>query len=345
MPLRIIRRKDRADVLTIVGTVAGQRVRRRAQSNNLALAREEASAIEAEILRSAWHGERRGTRTLAEAIVSYLEAVQRTESTKARLRRIRSALGDVPLSKIDQDVAARLKNEMLRAGAGPATYTREVIVPLRALMLHAHKRGWCAPPQFAVPRQPPGRTRFFTPDEVERLISAAAEHIRPLILFLVGTGARMSEALELEWRDVDLIGRRAILWRTKNGRRRVAMLPPRVCLRLALLPNRAGRVFTTPLSGEPYAARPGQTGGQIKTAWRGAIRRAGLDQELTPHDLRHTWATWHYALHKDLLALKEAGGWSSVALVERYAHLMPAGHESAIRHLLGTGAKSECINN
>lgn len=343
MPLRIIRRKDRADVLTIVGTVAGQRVRRRAQSNNLALAREEASAIEAEILRSEWHGERRGTRTLAEAIVSYLEAVQRTESTKARLRRIRSALGDVPLSKIDQDVAARLKNEMLRAGAGPATYTREVIVPLRALMLHAHKRGWCAPPQFAVPRQPQGRTRFFTPDEVERLIAASAEHIRPLILFLVGTGARMSEALELEWRDVDLVGRRVIFWRTKSGNRRVATLPPRIVMQLARMPK-DGEVFRSSL-GRPYASRPGQSGGQIKTAWRGAIRRAGLDPELTPHDLRHTWATWHYALHKDLLALKEAGGWSSVALVERYAHLMPAGQESAIRHLLGTGARPECINN
>ena len=72
-------------------------------------------------------------------------------------------------------------------------------------------------------------------------------------------------------------------------------------------------------------------GGQIKTAWPGARSRAGLDPELTPHDLRHTWASWHYPANRDLLALKVEGGWSSVALVERYAHLLPAGHEGAIK--------------
>src|SRR5262249_30059977 len=84
-----------------------------------------------------------------------------------------------------------------------------------------------------------------------------------------------------------------------------------------------------------YADRGREEGGQIKRAWRGAIRRAGLDPKLTPHDLRHTWASWRYALHRDLLALKLEGGWSSVALVERYAHLLPAGHEEGIRRFLG----------
>jgi hypothetical protein len=36
----------------------------------------------------------------------------------------------------------------------------------------------------------------------------------------------MAEALELEWRDVDLTGARAIFWRTKTGARRVAALLP-----------------------------------------------------------------------------------------------------------------------
>jgi hypothetical protein len=38
----------------------------------------------------------------------------------------------------------------------------------------------------------------------------------------------MGEALRLEWRDVDLTGGRAILWKTKNGRRRDVTLPPRL---------------------------------------------------------------------------------------------------------------------
>jgi integrase len=96
-------------------------------------------------------------------------------------------------------------------------------------------------------------------------------------------------------------------------------------------------VFLTPKrsGGQPYADRQRRTGGQIKTAWKGAIARAGLDPEFTPHELRHTWASWHYALHKDLIRLQLDGGWSGVLLVTCYAHLMPQGLEDAIRRFLG----------
>jgi integrase len=93
--------------------------------------------------------------------------------------------------------------------------------------------------------------------------------------------------------------------------------------------------------GRPYADRRGSYGGQIKKGWYGALRRAGLDPGLTPHDCRHTWASWHYAVNRDLLALKIEGGWSSVTLVERYAHLLPKGYEAAIGHFLGHQAGTD----
>jgi integrase len=230
---------------------------------------------------------------------------------------------------------------MLRAEASPATYTREIIAPLRALLLHAHKRGWCDAPHFEVPRQPQGRTRFLLPLEAERLILAAAPHLKPLITFLICTGARMSEALELEWRDVDLVGAKAIFWRTKNGKVRKVSLPPRVVQHLAgQVRGEDSEIFATQ-AGRHYETRGRQAGGQIKTGWAGAIRRSGLDPDLSPHDLRHTWATWYYAVHKDLLALKEAGGWSSVTLVERYAHLMKSGYEDDINAFLGISEENK----
>ena len=218
-------------------------------------------------------------------------------------------------------------------------------MPLRAILRHAHRRGWCDAPVFEIPRRPEGRTHYLLPHEANRLIAAGAPHVRPLLLFLLSTGARMSEAIELDWRDLDLKGRRAIFWRTKTGKRRVASVPPRAVAALAALSHREGPVFrwettarlngTKPLRIHTYADRGREEGGHIRTAWKGAIRRAGLDPNMTPHDLRHTWASWHYALNRDLLALKIEGGWSSVALVERYAHLLPAGHEEAIRQFLG----------
>ena len=252
----------------------------------------------------------------------------------------------ITLAQVDQEAINRVREAILAPDASPATVRRGVITPIRAVMLYVHRRGWCDRPMFEIPKSPAGRTNFLVPEEARKSVSAAAPHLKPLLVFLIGTGARMSEALELEWRDVDLNGARAIFWRTKNGARRVASLPPAVMTALRSLALRrdavtfdAAKVFTTQ-RGLPYADRGRLEGGQIKSAWRGAIRRAGLNPDLNPHDLRHIWASWHYAVNRDLLALKVEGGGSSVALVERYAHLMPGGQEAEIRafwHGGGTG--------
>jgi integrase len=339
---RVNKTTGKTDGFTILGSVAGVRIRRRAQSTRRTLAREEAAALEVELLRDAWHGQRRGSRSLGEAILNYLAAAPRAVGDRRRLTRILEALGDVSLGTIDQDTVDRCRRLVLAAGASPATMRRGVIVPLRAVLLHAHRRGWCDRPSFEIPREPEGRTRYLLPEEAERLIAAAAPHICTLLIVLLGTGMRMAEALELDWRDVDLQGARAILWpdQTKAKKRRNVTLPPCVIAALANLPHREGAVIRRG-DGQPYANRRREGGGQIKTAWKATLRRSRLDPELTPHDLRHTWASWHYALHRDLLALKVAGGWSSVELVERYAHLLPARQESAITrfwHLSGTKA-------
>jgi integrase len=207
---------------------------------------------------------------------------------------------------------------------------------LRAILRCAADEGWCDLPRIKTPKKAAaGRTEYLLPDEAERLIVAAAPHLQPLLIFLLGTGARMAEAVYLDWRDVDLGGAWAIFWpyQTKGKKRRDPVLPPRVVAALANLPHREGPVFISD-KGRPYADRGGAYGGQIKKGWRGALIRAGLagrDPELTPHDLRHTWASWHYALHHDVLKLRDEGGWSSIALVERYAHPMKGGdHRAAI---------------
>lgn len=348
MPLKIVRRKD-TGTLQISGIVrlpdgARINVRQRAASDRIELAREEAAALEARILRDAYHGQRRGARSFAEAVGSYLNAEDRAAGDQRRLLRIMTALGDVRLSQVDQAAVQRVRAKILAADASPATVRRGVITPIRAVLNHAHEIGWCDVPKFRVPKQPEGRTRYLLPAEAERLIAAAAPHIQTLVLVLLDTGARMSEALELDWRDVDLTGGRVIFWRTKTGHRRNATISPRTIAALASLPHREGRVIRWQHGRRrisEYADRQREGGGQIKTAWKATLRRAGLDAELRPHDLRHSWATWHYAVHRDLLALKHAGGWSSVVLVERYAHLLPVGQEDAIRAFWGIGAVAQ----
>jgi len=327
--LRVERRAD-TGALTIVGSVAGQRIRKRAASDNPRLAQEEAALLAAELLRAEWHGPRRGARPLAEAITLYLEAAPRNPGTVRRLALILASAGNVKLGQVNQALVNRVSREILTPGFAPGTLRRGVIAPLRAVMNLAHKQGWCDPVHFVVPKEATGRTLYLLPEAAARLVAACRPSMRVLVQLVLGTGARMSEALELDWADVDLQGARAIFWKTKGGHPRHAHLPPALVISLANLPYHEGRVVRRP-DGQPYADRERLGGGQMKTAWRLTKARAGIDPELTQHDLRHTWASWHYAIYKDPLKLKLEGGWASLDQVERYAHLMPQGHEEAIR--------------
>jgi integrase len=199
------------------------------------------------------------------------------------------------------------------------------------------RRKWCERPEFDLPPESKGRTRFLMPADYERLHEAAPDHLKPLLTYLICTGSRLGEALSLDWSQVDLSGMRVNVWadQTKGNARRVVELTPAAVRALAGLPHREGRVFLTH-RGEAYREAGDGYGGHVKTAWRTTLARAGL-VEFTPHDLRHSWASWWYALTPDPFRLQQVGGWSDVKLVARYAHLMPRGQEMAIRRAWGVG--------
>ena len=81
-------------------------------------------------------------------------------------------------------------------------------------------------------------------------------------MFCLCTGARLSEALELDWVDVHLTDGAAIFRDTKNGTDRRAGLTPRALATLANMPHRDGHVFRRD-DGQPYADRARVEGGQI----------------------------------------------------------------------------------
>ena len=365
MPLKLTRRKG-SGVWQISGAVAGQRVRQSAGTSDRRLAEEKRNAIETELFRGAVFGAR-AVVTWEQAASSYIAVKAPSPSTQAYLLRLLDHFGPGrKLSTINQAAIDAAVAGVCRPGVSAATKLRAVITPVRAVLTHASRRDWCDAPNFETPAGAAGskRTRWLTPDEYGRLREAAAPHLRPLIVFMVCTGARISEALSLDWRDVDLAAPTAILRNVKakhgESRDRHVQLVPAARAALASMTypvrvgdkvlrragqvvygrSRDGAVFRTD-DGLPYRTfgqEDTDWGGQIRTAWGGACRGAGFagewhegasghrwwsPTEVTPHILRHTWASWHYAVHKDLLKLREDGMWSSVALVERYAKLVP----------------------
>lgn len=332
--LKLVRR-PKSPYWIIRGTLRGVRVEESTGTGNKQAAEEIRVKREHDILTESVYG-RSATATFAHAALSYLES----GGTKRFIEPIIEHFGTTLLAKIGQDAIDRGARK-LYPDATPATRNRQFYTPVSAVMTHAAKRGWCAPLILERPPQPKGRTRWLKLEEANRLIEACGEHLRPLVIFLLYTGARAGEALWLDWRNVDLSRAHVIFEKTKNGDPRGVSLHQRVIAALANLPHREGEVFRRP-DGLPYARPDGDdlddtsAGGRIKKAFKGACRRAGIT-DFTPHGCRHTWATWHYGQNRDLAKLMALGGWRTPSQVWRYAHTNVDEHKASIDALPSGG--------
>jgi integrase len=340
MPLTL---KKRGKTYWVRGTVRGISCYETTGTTEKALAEEYRAQREAELYRQAIHGQK-ATVSFQRAALSYLEAEERSLAQKSYVAKLVEHFSSIKVNDIEQAQADAAVAAILQPGAAAATKRRNVLGPLIAILHHAARRKWCSHPEFELPSVPKARVDWMTPQQYLALEQKSADHLRPMNRFRVCCGARLGEALVLDWRQVDLAAGHAIFLadETKNEKQRRALLPPAAIEALASLPHRKGRVFLRPGPGgkgapmEPYADTGGRWGGQIKTAWNGACRRAGLGDKVekdgkntfkkwfTPHDLRDTWATWFYALSKDPILLRDEGSWSDLAMVEVYAHLMPS---------------------
>jgi integrase len=75
-------------------------------------------------------------------------------------------------------------------------------------------------------------------------------------------------------------------------------------------------------------------------AFHSALARAGIEN-FRFHDLRHTWASWLIQAGTLLSILQEMGGWESIEMVRRYAHLAPTYLAEHARHLDGLVSLSD----
>lgn len=328
MPLKLYRRGSSPNWY-IRGTLLGRAVDQSAGTPERSVAEQIRIRIEQEIIERQIHGER-GSRTFAEAAVAYVETVQPRGTQRDFVIGRQLKNGRASFNLVDTIGARRLRDigpatvtELAGkhfGGAAPATINRNLIAPLSAVMRFAAGQGWCD--LVTLPRRAENnaRDRWLSTEEAETLLRAAAPHIRPLLAFLLLTGARMAEALELEWRDVDLAGRWAVFRRTKRGEPRGIPLSPGAVAAIANINgDRRGRVFRTQ-KGEPYADKGRESGGQIKSAWAGALRRAGID-DLHPHDLRHTFSTWLTMAGVSPRIRDEIMGHATADIGSRYAHV------------------------
>ena len=230
--------------------------------------------------------------------------------------------GETLVNKIDQAKVNEVIAKRFQ-GKKPGTIVRNFLTPLTAVLHHAAKQGWCdIPKPFTRPKFKDAPNRWAKYEEADRILQNSAPHVRPLFLFLMLTGCRVSEAINLKWRDVDLEARWLVLRDTKNGTDRGVPIHRQLVEVLTGLPSAAtkqGPVFLTD-RGNPYKDRNREEGGQCRSAWTLGCQRAGVE-DLHQHDLRHTFATWGLIAGMSDRVKKEIMGHSSSEMSDRYAHV------------------------
>lgn len=172
--------------------------------------------------------------------------------------------------------------------------------------------------------EPPGRVRYLSPDEINRLLAACRasknRHLFSLALVGLSTGARRNEIRFMKWADVSPGCLLITLPKTKNKKIRSVSLTG---VALALVrkmhdDKKEGQIFLFPSPHDPN--RPID----FESAWRYAIRTAEI-LGFCFHDLRHTHASYLAMNGASTLVIKDALGQKTAEMAHRYAHLAP-GH-------------------
>lgn len=226
------------------------------------------------------------------------------------------------------------------AGLGASSAAREMSAVRAFLTFAAEEEGNSAQlPRTRAPKRPRTLPRPASPADAIALAEdagAAAPNdwigARDLaiLLLLYGAGLRVAEAMGLTARVLPL--GQAIRVTGKRGKTRIVPLVPAVKEAI----NAYVALCPYPLAGEGRLF-VGAKGGPlnpdlVRRAVRGARTRLGLPDTLTPHALRHSFATHLLARGADLRSLQELLGHASLSSTQIYTEVDAARLLDVYRH-------------
>lgn len=301
MPLKIYKR---GEVWHYRGSVAGRRLRGTTSTTN----KETAARIAAEIETRAWKHRLDGPEailTFAQASLKYRAAGKPTRF----LDRIEDYWKDTLVKNMTTGAIIE-SARILYPKASGATRNRQVIVPTQAVINHSAESELC--PRIRVKRFKID-TRSKAPatlEWVKAFMKHSTPHLGGLALFMFLTGARVSEALAVEWEDIDFKAKTVLIRQTKIGDERRAHLPQALIVALANIPksNSSRGIFWYTSRSNAYRV------------WDTAIKRAGIER-LSFHSCRHGFATALLQAGVDPVTVAKLGGWKPPRHVfETYGH-------------------------
>lgn len=238
------------------------------------------------------------------------------------------------------DINGALCRAYAQARGSPAAARRE-LEDLRAAINHHRREGLCAEiVSVALPGKPAGRQRWLTRAEAARLIWAAwryrerqkghatgrrsRRHVAKFILVALYTGTRAGAVCAAAFEPLPGAGwidlERGVFYRRPQDARETKKRRPPVPLPNRLLAHlrrwrAAGQTYAVEWNGRPVQS--------VRKAFARAARDAGLGDDVTPHVLRHTAATWQMQAGVPIWEAAGYLGMTEQTLRETYGHHHP----------------------
>ena len=243
------------------------------------------------------------------------------------LRQLAAQFGNRRLSQIHPFHVEAYKSMRVKDGA-PVRANRE-LATLKAMYnrLTKLKRYEGVNPAVGIQflEESKGKLRILDDDEEDRLLEACGEPLRTIALTAIYTGLRVtSELLELRWGAVDFYQNHVMVQAAYAKNRESRSIPMNSLVSGALLSHKQAATNADSEDAHVFLAWKGPRGGKplrsIRSALETACRKAKLSG-VTPHTLRHTFASRLVMAGVDLRTVQELGGWKDLKMVERYAHL------------------------
>ena len=287
---------------------------------------------------SLWSQERLGTkpsRNWNDAVVKYLAETGHKATHQGDIEKLRwldQYLHGLPLESITREKVGKIADIKAKQ-ASPATANRHLAVIRAILRKAANEWEWIdRAPKLRMFKEQKRRIRWLTRTEAGRLLSFLPQHQADMAQLALSTGLRQANVTGMKWSQIDM--QRRVAWiHPDQAKARKAIPVPLNDEAVEVIRRQIGKhhaaVFT--FKGEPVKA--------VNTkAWTKALRQAGIES-FRWHDLRHTWASWHVQAGTGLHELQELGGWESVEMVRRYAHLAPEHLAKAAARIVPIGTK------
>lgn len=268
--------------------------------------------------------------------LAHFEGVRLKDVTEQRIYSAVNKMSNRKLLEIWKIQAAAAQKNGLPApdySATPVTTsTKAKHLALMKAILRAAERDWKwleKAPVIKVPAVRNKRVRWLEAEEAKRLIDECPEPLRSVVKFALATGLRRSNIINIEWQQIDM--QRRVAWvnpeDSKSNRAIGVALNDTAC---RVLRDQIGKHHKWVFVHTKEGIRPDGTKTPSvrkmrvddQRAWNAACRRAGIE-DFRFHDLRHTWASWLIQSGVPLSVLQEMGGWESIEMVRRYAHLAP----------------------